>query len=170
MLIGLCGKPNSGKSEIRKLLEKRGFTVLNTKENLIKACSALTGIEEECFATSKGKEAEYEGVKLRKIMGEVQSCIENLFGDYHTIETSMQLPQYRGKDVVVDALRKSQTVNFEGIVVEVVSEKSIDTKNDFDQYERGLDGEHVDYIIVNDGDIEHLEYRVDSLLMKIGFL
>jgi hypothetical protein len=91
MLIGLCGKPKSGKSEVRTILKDQfGFQVVNAKEPLILAAAELTGLPFIDFTTQGGKESSYKGVPLRVIMGEIGATMEKLFGEYHTIERALE--------------------------------------------------------------------------------
>jgi hypothetical protein len=163
MLIGLCGKPQSGKSEVRTLLERVGYQTVNTKAPLIAACSALTGMDERYFLSQSGKKMLYKGVPLRTIMGKVQDTIEELFGDYHSIERSLNTLDCMDY-VVVDSLRKTQPLSFPGLIVEVVSDRSIDTGSDFDQYSR----DRIDYTIENNGTFGELEDKVFKMLEELG--
>jgi hypothetical protein len=161
MLIGLCGKPQSGKSEVRKILTDVGFVTLNTKVPLIHACSRLTGLEPREFIANK--EMLYKDVPLRKIMGSVQNAMEDLFGDYHSVErvtAHLDAKQH----YVLDALRKTQPDKFPGFIVEVQSNLSLDTGNPFDEYSR----KRIDHIIDNNGNLGHLEENVFKMLEALG--
>lgn len=164
MLIGLCGKPHSGKSEVRYLLENKGFSSLNTKTPLALACHELTGIPHAQFLTQEGKESLYKGVTLRKIMGEVQNAMEALFGDYHTIEVALEKLYWPDNHYVVDSLRKSQPLKFPGTIVEVVSSHSYSTGFAFDEYDRS----RIDYTLVNNGNFGDLEREIDKMLDFLG--
>jgi hypothetical protein len=162
MLIGLCGKPRSGKSEVSFILQQRyDFNSISTKRPLALACHELTGIPHAQFLTHEGKESEYKGVSLRKIMGEVQNVLESMFGDYHTIAVALEHQYYpeRG-NYVLDSLRKTQPVSFPGYVVEVKSVRSVDTGNAFDEY----DTSHIDYTIYNNGNLDSLDRDIRLMI------
>jgi len=166
MLIGLCGKPQSGKSSVRFILERQfGFETINVKLPIIKACQELTGVPMQQFMTGEGKETLYKGVPLRVIMGEVGAVMEKLFGEYHTIDRA--LGEYEIGDYgkfVVDSLRMSQPTYFTGKVVEVVSDRSINTGNFFDEY----DNSKVDFTITNNGTFTDLEQQIAKIVDALG--
>lgn len=161
MLIGLVGNPGSGKSAVRFMLEKQfGFEVINVKIPIIRACYELTGVPFEQFTTQAGKEQLYKGVPLRNLMGEVGAVMERMFGVYHTIDIGLQGYDLINGNFVVDSLRMEQPLSFPGKVVEIVSERSINTGNYFDQYDRT----RIDYTINNDGTIGELEPKIARML------
>jgi dephospho-CoA kinase len=165
VLIGLCGKPHSGKSEVRYILEKQfGFETINAKLPIIRACHELTGIPIETFTTQKGKETLYKGVPLRVIMGSVGAAMEELLGEYHTIERAIAEYDTSKGNFVVDSLRMSQPLHFTGYVVKVLSPRSIDTGNAFDQW----DDSNTHFTIHNDGNFADLEKEVARLLDYVG--
>lgn len=163
MLIGLCGKPQSGKSEVRFILEQRGFEVVNPKLPIIRACSELTGINMSKFMTQEGKASLYKGVPLRTIIGKVGESMEALFGDYHTIEIALE-DYDLSRNLVVDSLRMTQPLYFPGTVVEVVSNNSIETGNSFDFY----DDSRISYKLINNGTIGDLEKNINQMLDYLG--
>lgn len=162
MLIGLCGKPQSGKSEVRFILEKQfGFETINVKIPIIRACHELTGIPFERFTTQEGKASLYKGEPLRNIMGKVGAVMEAMFGDYHTIERALADHDIVNGNYVVDSLRMTQPSHFmEGKIVEVVSDRSIDTGNHFDFY----DCEYPDYRLMNNGTLGELELQIANMI------
>jgi dephospho-CoA kinase len=161
LLIGLCGKPQSGKSEVRFILEKQfGFETVNVKLPIIRACHELTGVPFEQFTTQEGKASLYKGEPLRNLMGKVGAVMEKLFGDYHTIERALEEHNITNGKYVVDSLRMTQPSHFIGKVVEVVSNRSIDTGNDFDFY----DCEFPDYRLMNNGTLGELEAQIAKML------
>lgn len=165
MLIGLCGKPKSGKSEVRFILEKQfGFETVNVKLPIIQACHELTGIPEVHFNSQAGKESLYKGVPLRVIMGKVGAVMEELFGEYHTIERALEDRDLTNNKFVVDSLRMSQPLHFPGLVVKIVSPRSIDTGHPFDSW----DDSRTDFTIHNDGNFGDLEKEVARLLDYVG--
>lgn len=163
--IGLCGRPHSGKGEVRCILESQfGFYPINTKLPLIQATSALTGIDESALHSQKAKATMFRGYQYRQIMGKVGDAIENMFGESFLIERALDPYKYSDGNFVVDALRKSQTKTFPGYVVEIVSNRGIETHNNFDLYDR----DRIDYIIENNGSLGELEYNVAEMLDKLG--
>jgi hypothetical protein len=165
MLIGLCGKPQSGKSEVRFILEKQfGFQTVNAKLPLINACHALTGIPLEEFNSQTGKASLYKGVPLRNILGEIGAVMEKMFGDYHTIERALVGYDSSYDKLVVDSLRMTQPTQFPGLVIEIQSKRSIVTGNFFDEYDRT----NIDFTIFNDGNLYDLEKEVARLLDYAG--
>lgn len=162
MLIGLVGRPCSGKSEVRFLLEERfGFQSINTKRPLALACHELTGIPHSQFLTQEGKSQLYKGVSLRVIMGKVQDTLEQMFGDYHTVEAALdKVTNLSEGNFVLDSLRKTQPLSFPGIVIEVTSKNSIDTGNEFDYYDNAT----VRYVIENNGSFGDLEQNIEKLM------
>ena len=162
MLIGLCGKPQSGKSEVRFILERQfGFETINVKIPIIRACHELTGIPFEQFTTQEGKATLYKGVPLRNIMGEVGAAMEKMFGIYHTIERAIADHDITSGNFVIDSLRMSQPSHFmEGKIVEVISDRSIDTGNEYDAY----DCEFPDYRLMNNGTLGELEAQIAKMM------
>lgn len=165
MLIGLVGKPHSGKSEVRFILENLGFQAINTKSSLAMACHELTGVPVAQFQTQEGKETLYKGIPLRQVMGRVQDSLEAMFGDYHTIEVALEKYDIWGEtNLVLDSLRKTQPRQWPGKIVEVCSHHSLDTGNPFDYY----DDSTVDYRLMNSGSLGDLEANIKVMLDYFG--
>lgn len=163
-LVGLVGKPQAGKSEVRNvLITQHHFTSINTKLPLIRACQELVYLENN--EKWDDKEEHYKGVPIRKIMGKVQDSVEALFGDYHTIENALvDYPMSVNRNYVLDALRKTQPDKFPGFIVEVISDRELDTGNPFDWYSRN----RIDFQIYNNGNLEELERSVDAMIVALG--
>ena len=165
MLIGLCGMPRSGKSEVRKILvEEHGFHLLDTKLVLREMASKLTGLYPSEFVSQEDKEKLYCGVSRRKIMGELGNVAEKLWGDSFLINRALEEGWiYPEKDIVVDSLRKTQPRDFPGYVYQVISNRAIDTGNDFDKFwPYNTKG-----VIINDGTFEELREKVDLLVKTL---
>lgn len=132
--------PHSGKSEVRNILvREHGFHLLDTKAILQEIAGMVTGLGAWDFISQADKAEMYNGVSRRTIMGEIGNCIEGMFGDSFLLDRALErLDRFNmpDKKVVVDSLRKDQTLNFPGLVYEVISDKSIDTGNDFDLYNK----------------------------------
>jgi hypothetical protein len=166
MLIGLCGKPQSGKSSVRFILERQfGFETINVKLPIIKACHELTGVPTQNFTTGDGKASYYKGVPLRVIMGDVGAIMETLFGEYHTIERALEEHNLRrDTKFVVDSLRMSQPLKFPGKVIEVKSNRSFDSPYHFDKY----DDSKVDFTITNNGTFAALEDQIAKIMDELS--
>lgn len=158
-LIGLTGKPGSGKSEVSRILtQKYNFQLIDTKDKLRMICSEITGIPYSTFQNTAGKASLYQGITLRELMGEVANSIENILGfDYFPKEA---LKQYKGGWAVVDSLRKDQALAFGGKIVEVTSRRSLKSNFSFDKYDRSL----IHYKLVNNGDLGDLEDNIKVML------
>lgn len=165
MLIGLCGYPGAGKSEITNILtEEYGFMLLDVKRPLRKAASIFTGVPQEEFVKPENKDKLFNGVPGRTIMGELGNATERLWGDDFLLQ--LALSELKEEDlkrgVVVDSLRKEQPRYFpsNGIILQVISERARNTGNDFDQFYQG----NTDKIIVNDGSIDDLRESIKRVL------
>ncbi len=165
MIIGLCGKPGSGKSEVREILERSfGFETVCSKRILYKMSADITGLAVSDFSNPKIKNSIFKGHQLRKITGELGNTVENLFGDSHLVNKAVSELDLARANYVVDSLRKTQTKDFPGIVVEVVSERGYDTGNDFDLYDRS----RINYTLPNHTTFEQLERNIVKMLDALG--
>lgn len=164
-LIGLCGKPQSGKSEVRRMLETEfGFKSICSKQILYKISSEVTGLPERYFSDPFIKNDTFQGKTFREITGTLGNAVESLFGDSFLIHNGLYSIPYETSNYVVDSLRKTQTRDFKGIVVEILSERGIDTGSDFDTYDRS----RIDYQLSNVGNFEMLRKHVAIMLDKLG--
>ena len=162
MIIGLCGKPHSGKSEVANILvAKHKFQYIDTKDKLRQICSEITGIPYSTFTTSSGKDQLYKGIKLREIMGTVGLSLEKMFGADYLLAEAMK--QYKNGNAVVDSLRQKQAVYFRGYLVEVKSTRAIDTHLSYDKFDK----EFINYKLENSGDLGDLEDSIKTMLSKI---
>lgn len=171
-IIGLCGKPQAGKTEVRKMLESKfGFAPVCSKSVLYAISALVTGLPVEDFYRTDRKNELYRGQTHRQITGKLGNAIEGMFGDSFLVDRALEpvmtlqtdFRQYR-YNWVLDSLRKEQTVGFPGFVVEVVSERSIETGNSFDEYNRSK----IHYTIPNHGDLNLLERHVETMLKALG--
>jgi dephospho-CoA kinase len=163
MLIGLCGYPGSGKSEVRDILVKEhGFYLLDTKIIIRQMASALTGLPSSEFVTQEQKAALYNGITRRKIMGELGNAVEGLYGDSFLVNAAIKRFREKAPDrpIVVDALRKDQPKDFPGLVAQVISSRAQEPKDDFDRFYQG----RTNCIIVNDGTHQELSETVKRVL------
>lgn len=164
-LIGLCGKPQSGKSEVRRMLESNfGFTPICSKEILYRISSQVTLQPELYFRSQDYKGLTFNGKTNREITGTLGDAIESLFGDSYLVNRALEDKPYSEYNYVVDSLRKTQPRDFKGMVVEVISERGIDTGNPFDVYDRS----RIDYQIPNMGNFTDLEKNIAIMLDKLG--
>jgi hypothetical protein len=157
MLIGLCGLPQVGKSEVRKILvEEHGFYLLDTKQVLREMAAILTGLKPSDFESQADKQAFFDGVPRRTIMGMLGNVAEELWDDGYMLRRALELAP-KGR-VVVDALRKDQPKFFpsNGVICQVIGNRAIDTGNDFDKFYQG----NTDKIIINDGSLDELRASV----------
>lgn len=168
IMIGLCGRPRTGKGQVRSVLESRcGFRWVDTKQPLVDAAIALTGLQRNEYTSQDGKDSEYKGIQLRKVMGEIGKSVEELFGENHLVNLAIERerngcgPKTR---LVFDALRRNQPIDFPGYVVEVVSDRGIDTGYDFDEYSK----DKIDYTIYNNGSLGDLERNIIFMLHDLG--
>lgn len=163
MLLGLTGKPQTGKSEVAKILvSKYGFTLIDTKDKLREIVSEITGISYSTLQSSLGKEQLYKGVPVRKIMGNVGLCLEDMFGvDYLPSEA---LKAYKGGNAVLDSLRLQQSAFFKGKVIEVKSDRTSGTNYNFDKYDK----KDICYKLDNSGDFGTLEKNIKIMLDKLN--
>jgi hypothetical protein len=159
MLIGLCGYPQAGKSEVRDILvREHGFLHVDTKMALRHLAGYVASVEPGVLNTQEGKEALYYGVTGRKIMGEIGNCVEGLFGDDFMLRKTLKVYRdvYGDVPMVVDALRKNQTKAFTGLVYQVVSNRAAEPQGDYDRFYQG----NTHGIIINDGSLEDLSASV----------
>jgi hypothetical protein len=159
MILGLCGKPQSGKTEVRRILEEHyDYEVVCSKNLLYSFSSLVTGLPEAEFYDPSLKNKMFRDKSHRQITGTIGNAIEELFGDNYLVERA--LLKCSANNQVVDSLRKTQTVGFKGYVVEVISDKSIETGNSFDEYDRS----NIAYKLYNYGSLEVLANGVEHML------
>lgn len=164
--------PQSGKTEVRKILESRhGFKVICSKQILYKLSSMVTGLEEKEFYEPSLKNNTFIGRTHREVTGELGNAIEKLFGDSYLVNRAISAetnhPDHlRDGNFVVDSLRKNQTKEFEGTVVEIISNRSINPGNEFDTYDRSK----IDYQLNNNGTFYELQRSVDALMEYIRWI
>jgi hypothetical protein len=161
MLIGLCGRPQSGKTEVRRILEHDfGFKTVCSKQLLYSFSSLVTNLPAEKFYKQEYKNETFRGRTHRQITGTIGNAIEELFGDSYLVDRSVADLDLSAGNYVVDSLRKGQTNNFRGWVVEVVSDRGFDTGNSFDLYDR----ENINIQLRNNSNFSELEYRVEDMI------
>lgn len=171
IVLGLVGKPGSGKSEVRKILEKKHhFEVINSKVTLYAMSAELTGLPVEHFSDPAFKNGEFEGTPLREITGRIGYAVEELFGQDYLIRKSLENHKVHTrtkKNFVVDSLRMDQPILLqdEMFVVQVHGGKPVESSHPFDQWQGATN-----YYLSNDDDLEHLEVQVNSMLEYFGMM
>lgn len=170
LILGLCGWPGAGKSEVRKILVSNfGFEDINSKATIYQLAEVATGIPAHKFSDPFYKEGEYLGSSYRQIAAFLGYAVEDLFGQDYLIKQAMlnhRVSERPHKNFVIDSLRMQQPLLFATSmhIVEVVSNKAETPGNDFDRYVRPNDY----YTIRNDGTKGCLVEEVGSLLKKLG--
>jgi dephospho-CoA kinase len=171
IVLGLCGIPGAGKTEVRKLLAKNhGFEVINSKSVLYSMSSQITGIPESHFFDPSRKNNHFRKVTLRQITGELGNAVENLFGDDYLIRKAMdnhKVASRPHKNFVIDSLRKQQPILLDDDlrVVVVQNLRAVSTGNKFDKFDIPVGMEHD--VIQNNGDLDELERNVRSYVEYI---
>lgn len=161
MLIGLCGRPQSGKSEVaRILIDHHNFTLIDVKDKLRSICAEVTGLPYYYFTNHK--DMVYRGQTLRAIMGEIGLTTERLFGESYLLDISLHGLD-NNKNYVIDSLRQNQSDYFNGEIIEVKSPNSISTGYSFDEYKK----DKINYTLYNNGDLKDLSDSIVHLLKKI---
>lgn len=169
MIIGLCGKPQSGKTEVRRILNERfGFEVVNSKSVLYTMSAYVTGLKPEDFSHPDLKNNAFNGATHRQITGELGNAVERLFGDSYLIKRALEAHKVWHRadcNFVVDSLRKEQGWELRHMltVVEVVSDRGIDTGNWFDSY----NGDAIKYRLTNNGSFEELEKEIAKMMDEL---
>lgn len=175
MLIGLCGAPKAGKTEVATMLESHyGANVVDDGLPLRQAAMKLYGLSHSDVFTQEGKARKIEvcgrEFTVRQLLGDLGNLLEGFYGDQFMPERALaRIAALRAADptqrFVFPSVRKNQGLSYRqngGIVVEV-KRPGFEPVNDFDHYDKSL----VDYTIVNDGGPddwkERLEGRVKHL-------
>lgn len=171
-VLGLVGKPGSGKSEVRKILEKNHkFEVINSKIAIYNCAAEVTGLPASHFSDPEYKNGTYERIPLRVIAGRIGDSIEDMFGDDFLIRKAMANHKVENRpntNFVIDSLRKTQPALLasEVFTVEVFRSSVTATGHGFDEW-RGA----THYTIPNNGTKEDLELAVSQVwnLIKSPF-
>jgi hypothetical protein len=170
-VIGLCGYPGAGKTEVRNILQRDfQFEVINSKSMIYHLASQVTGLPEANFYRPDLKDEKFKGVNHRVIAGELGAAIEQLFGEDYLIQEALKNHRVASrptKPFVVDSLRRSQPqlLSTQMRVIEVQSDRALYTGNFYDNYELG----GVSSILIpNDGTIADLEKKVHNTVRTLG--
>lgn len=170
IIIGLCGNPGSGKSEVRKILVKEhGFELINSKSIIYELASVATGLPVEHFSDPAYKNGELNGIKLRAIAGNLGYVMEDFFGTDYLIRKSLEnhnVSKRTNKNFVIDSLRLDQPVLLQGTVipVEVENRRAPESTEDYDQYEMPAKGY---YVMDNNHNLPELVTEVADLVELI---
>lgn len=111
MILGVCGKISSGKSEVMKILAKRGFYCIDAdkivhdlyKKNAVGA-KKIVAYFGRGFLRSDGS---VNREKLRKVVfsdDDERKMLENLIHPEVYAEIQRLLPKFRGKNVAIESV------------------------------------------------------------------
>jgi hypothetical protein len=174
--FALCGAPQSGKSEVQKILH-RHFNIrpIDDKRGLRDAAKLLYGLSEDDVSTQAGK-ARLVNVgnttkHVREILGDLGKYLEeNDPLHFPRMARRLAETQFPGERVSFGSVRMQQGLMFKdqkSLVIEVV-QPGIEPINDFDMYDRDL----VDVSLLNDyddedraGSVKRLEKEVQAKLL-----
>lgn len=176
-VIGLCGLPGAGKTEVRKTLVRDfGFEDICSKSVIYALAETATGIPAHKFSDPFYKDDSYEGRSLREIAAHMGYSIEDLFGETYLINKALenhQVEERPNKNFVVDSLRMvqpkimmMQKKNYPFYVVEVQSDRSkkLNEVRRFDKYQLPEEGF---WQIQNNYGPKELQYNIETLLYKL---
>ena len=172
VVLGLCGYPGAGKTEVRKILSKNhGFEVINSKAIIYDLAARATNLTENHFSDPELKEGSFEGVAYRKIAAHLGYAIEELFGETYLIEEALRKHKVKTRDnknFVVDSLRMKQPVMLEDTltILEVTAKKT--DSHIFMPYDRYETPVSKTFTIKNDGTIGDLERQVEIIVRSLS--
>lgn len=167
-VVGLCGYPGAGKSEVRKILVKNhDFEDINSKSVIYGMAAMATGLTEKHFYDPALKNNTFNGVTHRRIAGTLGLQIESMFGGDYLIGKALENHKVaaRTKNFVVDSLRMSQPLLLRDrmIIAEIVNPLILTPgENTFDDYYKVDDR----FIIENKGSLEDLEREVELFIFR----
>lgn len=171
VVLGLCGFPGAGKTEVRKILHNNhGFEVVNSKAIIYDLAARVTNLTEDHFSDPALKEGLFNDVPHRKIAAHLGYAIEDLFGPTYLVTEALRKHRVSArpsKNFVVDSLRMSQPVLLQEklMVIEVISKK-VDSHifMPYDQYEAPV---RQKFVISNNGTIGDLEIEVKRVISAL---
>lgn len=170
-IIGLCGHPKSGKSEVQRILmEKFGVIAVDDGACLREFAMQNLGLTWDDVYTQEGKAAEIEVagevMQVRQFLGRLGNAIEDEFGQQIIPEIARTRAEANDYMLVsFGSVRKMQglTVRQNGMMIEVQRPGVGPSGNDFDWFDPTL----VDITIENTGTIEDLEMSVQAIIGPI---
>lgn len=176
-IIGLCGLPGAGKTEVRKMLVRDfGFEDICSKSTIYQLAEVATGIPAHKFADPFYKDDTFEGFSLRRIAAHMGYGIEELFGETYLINKAMENHQVKerpNKNFVVDSLRMSQPSlianekHTDFYVVEIINPKSKKI-NEVEHFDRYFLPETAYWQILNNATHTELHERIKNLLNELN--
>ncbi|MBO6509168.1 MAG: hypothetical protein JJ979_11950 [Roseibium sp.] len=171
-LIAIVGIPQSGKSEVQKILHKDyGVQPVDDGHPLRQFAMDHFGLAWEDVHTQEGKKL-YSMIndaswQNRKALGELGACIEKTFGEWIMPWMAVQkLPDVGSFSF--GSVRRSQPLFYKkhgGVVIEVSNPLARPTGNEWDEFDRSA----IDYTIINNGQIRGLprEESLEDLRQKV---
>lgn len=168
-VLGLCGSPGAGKTEVVRILrDKHGFEVINSKTAVYDMAKVITGLPEKHFTDPVLKEENWNSVEIRSILGELAGSVEELFGDDFLVKKALENHKVttRKKQLfVVDSLRRYQPEMLKDRlkVVEVVR----DGKGHYHWYDNYFLDEVPHFKLKNNGTKADLEENIAEMLKTL---
>lgn len=169
-VIGLCGLPGAGKTEVRNILvKKHNFEPICSKSILYDMAALVTGLPPTHFSDPLFKNGEFNGIPLRTIAANCGFVMEDLFGEGYLINKSLvnhKVKERPNKNFVVDSLRMKQPIIFENemIIIEISNYKT--GKKTFPVYDQYYTPKSI-LVINNDTTKEELEKNVYATVRRI---
>ena len=156
-VIALCGAPESGKTHVQKILERRyGAASIDDGAIIRRGVMALYNLTWEQVSTQHGKQSMIpvpggELIEIRNLLGKLGNHLEALHGDSFIPRVALQEARERfGPDRVLSfgSVRRNQASHYAGaepsVCIEVVREGAVITR-EFDSYDRSF----IDIVIEN---------------------
>ena len=147
--IVLNGGPNSGKSTLATILERRyGFIMIDDGAPLREACIDLYGLTPWHVYTQEGKESQVEicgqPVQVRQLLGGLRKLLDGVHGPDWLPEAAIKKaaldhPHFTGS-FVFGSVRNSQASVYKragGLVIELQA-SGCDPVNEFDMWDKSL--------------------------------
>lgn len=162
-LIGLCGHPKSGKSEVQRILaEEYGIIPVDDGFVLRKFAVDNLGLTWDDVMTQEGK-ANYTRIlgrdwQNRDILGTLGKKLEDMFGEHIMPMIAVNACDPDGF-YSFGSVRKTQGHYYNqrgGVVIEVIRPGALPSGYDFDKYDQSA----VKRTILNDGSLEDLRVEV----------
>lgn len=194
LLVGITGGIGAGKSAFSKILENAGYTVLNA-DQFARAVTQVGSPALKKIAQLFGKEALLKDGSLNRayIRGEIirdSNLREKLEAITHPKIQELTLAESKrlfkeGKTIVfyeAPLLFEAKSEKNMDLVICVVANDKIrikrvmarDNSNEEDakkilesQMNQELKAKKSDYVVTNDGDLNHLKKQADEILLKI---
>ena len=166
-LIGLCGSPKSGKSEIQKIMH-RNYQIIPIDDGEVLREFAINylGLSVEDVYTQEGKARATEILGKtwinRDLLGSLGNSLEQLLGDQVMPFIACQ-GLHSERSYSFGSVRKNQGEFYKslgGVIIEVTRPGVAPSPYDFDRYDRSV----IDVVIENDGSLADLELAVGEAL------